>query len=79
MEVLIAIFFLNYIHVNWVKFRRVSKQVISLIRLFSTEPGHKQADLGIIKAKNWPGLRGKPCIFHGIFQKKYNNEQGSKV
>ena len=55
MEVLIAIFFGKYIDVNRVKFRRVSKQVISLIRLFSTEPGHKQADLGIIKAKKWPG------------------------
>ena len=55
MEVLIAILFGKYINVNRVKFRRVSKQVISLIRLFSTEPGHKQADLGIIKAKKWPG------------------------
>ena len=51
MEVLIAFSFWKYINVNRVKFRRVSKQVISLIRLFSTEPGHKQADLGIIKAK----------------------------
>ena len=55
MEVLIAIFFWKYIHENWVKFWRVNKQVISLIRLFSTEPGHKQIDLGIIKVKKWPG------------------------
>ena len=53
--VLITIFFGKYIDVNRVKFRRVSKQVISLIRLFATEPGHKQADLGIIKVKKWPG------------------------
>ena len=51
IEVLIAILFGKYIDVNRVKYRRVSKQVICLIRLFSTEPGHKQAELGIIKAK----------------------------
>ena len=51
MKVLIAIFFGKNIDMNWVNFRRVSKQVISLIHHFSTEPGHKQADLGIIKTK----------------------------
>ena len=55
MEVLIAIFFGKYIDVNRIKFRRVSQQVISLIRLFSSEPGQQASDLGIIKAKKWPG------------------------
>ena len=41
MEVLIVIFFEKYIDVNRVKFRRVSKQAISLILLFSSEPGQQ--------------------------------------
>ena len=57
MEVLIVIFFEKYIDVNRVKFRRVSKQAISLILLFSSEPGQQASDLGIIEAKKWPGWR----------------------
>ena len=66
MEVLIVIFFEKYIDVNRVKFRRVSKQAISLILLFSSEPGQQASDLGIIEAKKWPGWRRKSCTYDMI-------------